>query len=68
MSVILNVCHDFPSGCLESKHCTDTLSRNEMKESGYFNTPAALITGKKPQLTHGTEIWKGHSVTLDVLD
>jgi len=37
-----------------------------MKESGRFYTPAALITGKSPQLTHGTERRKGRSVALEV--
>jgi len=39
-----------------------------MKESDHFYTSAALITGKSPQLTHGTERRKGPSVALDVLD
>jgi hypothetical protein len=37
-----------------------------MKDSGHFYTPAALITGKSPQLTHGTERRKSRSIALDV--
>ena len=37
-----------------------------MKEIGHFYTSAALITGKSPQLAHGTERRKGRNVALDV--